>query len=344
MCLPVVSLLAAATMVAGCGDRATSHQAAATTSGTPTRTPMTVVNRADHTVPLRALLQATIPAPNGSWLASYDGSIWVKRDDGYVIRVDPRTNKQTGRVGSFTGQDSYCQGIGAGGGAIWSCQHGSITRIDPRTVKIVAKIPIGKAFDQGRYVFADRRIWLITGPQGDRLTGIDTATNQPGPAIVLPYGCGDLAPGGDVVWVLCPVSGHVVKVDVANRRVIGTIAIPSTYNGYATSTDLWVGSNADLIRVDAATLRTTAVFKNAGPGQGGDVTVDGDNVWVSTSNGELYKIDAKSNTVVDHVTAPPRLGGGGSLISAAGSLWSTAGTGSTGPLRRIRPGRAKHRS
>jgi hypothetical protein len=334
-----IAILAASVMTApGCGGGATARQDARASTKTPHA--VTVANRAQRTVTLRGLLQAEIPTPFGSWLTYYDGSIWVKRDDGHVNRVDPHANKRTGRVGSFTGQENYCQGIGAGGGAVWSCEQGAITRIDPRTLKIVARIHVAKAFDQGRYAFAGGRIWLITGTDGNQLTGIDPVTNKPGPPIRLPYGCGDLAPGGDAVWVLCPVNGHIAKVDVANRRVDATAAIPSTYNGYATSTDLWVGSNSDLVRVDATTLKPKAVFKLAGPGQSGDVTVDGTNVWVSTSGGHLYEIDATTNSVIEHVTPPPQLGGGGSLISAAGSLWNTAGPGGDGPLLlRIRPSR-----
>ena len=226
LCATVAMLAASVMTAAGCGGGTTSRQDARASTKTPHA--VTVTNRAQRTVTLRGLLQAEIPTPFASWLTYYDGSIWVKRDDGYVNRVDPHTNKRTGRVGSFTGQENYCQGIGAGGGAIWSCEQGAITRIDPQTVKLVARIHIGKASDQGRYAFTDGRIWLITGTNGDQLTGIDPLTNKPGPPIRLPYGCGDLAPGGDVVWVLCPVNGHIAKVDVAKRRVDATAAIPST--------------------------------------------------------------------------------------------------------------------
>jgi outer membrane protein assembly factor BamB len=336
VCAAIAILAASVVTAAGCGGGATSPQDARASTKTPHT--VTVANRARRTVKLRRLLQAEIPTPVGSWPTYYDGSIWVKRDDGYVNRIDPHTNKRTGQLGSFTGQENYCQGIGAGGGAIWSCEQGAITRIDPHTVKIVARIHIAKAFDQGRYAFAGGRIWLITGTDGNQLTGIDTVTNKPGPPIRLPYGCGDLAPGGDAVWVLCPVNGHIVKVDVAKRRVDATAALPSTYNGYATSTDLWVGSNSDLVRVDATTLKPKAIFKLAGPGQMGDVTVDGTNVWVSGDEGHLYEIDATTNSIVEHVTPPPHLGGGGSLISAAGSLWNTPGPGGHGPsLLRISP-------
>jgi hypothetical protein len=294
---------------------------------------LNISNRPTQTRSLRSLREAEIFAPQASWLSYYDSSIWVKRDDGYVIKVDPSTNKRIGLVGSFTGQEDYCQGIGAGGGAVWSCQQGFITRIDPTTMRIVARIPIIKAFDQGRYVFARGRIWVITGKNGNQLTGIDSATNRPGPPIALPYTCGDLAPGGDAVWVLCPYTGHVVKVDVSRARVVGTIAVPSTYSGYATRSDLWVGSKSDLVRIDATTLRPKVIFHNAGPGMEGDVNVEGRHVWVSTNYGPLYMIDSATNTVVEHVTAPAGLGGG-ALIAAAGSLWNTPG--SDGPLVRIR--------
>jgi hypothetical protein len=172
-------------------------------------------------------------------------------------------------------------------------------------------------------VFADGRIWVITGTHGNQLVGIDPATNQPGPAIILPYGCSDLAPGGDAVWVLCPLASHVVKVDVTHRRVIGTVAIASTYNGYATRSDLWVGSNSDLVRINATTFRPEAIFHNAGPGMDGDITVDGNHVWVSTTDGPLNVIDPTTNTITEHVTAPRGLGGG-ALLAATGSIWVTA--------------------
>ena len=136
---------------------------------------------------------ASLKIPNLSWLAAYGGFVWVKRDDGFVDRIDARTNRSTGRVGRFTGQDDYCQGIGAGGGAVWSCTKSAITRIDPKRMKIVARIPAGKVFDQGRLVFAQGRLWIIGGANGDELRGIDPVGNKLGPPIKLGSTCSDLA-------------------------------------------------------------------------------------------------------------------------------------------------------
>ena len=81
------------------------------------------------------------------------------------------------------------------------------------------------------------------------------------------------------------------------------------------------------------TLSPKAIFHNVGPGQGGDVTVVGNDVWVSTNDGPYYMIDAATNSLIDRIRTPAALRGG-ALIAAAGSLWSTSS--SDGPVLRLR--------
>jgi hypothetical protein len=311
------ALLAGALWVAGCGSSATASHSA----------PRVVIvpDHPQRTIALRAVQLASINVPDLSWLSFYQGSVWVNAGNGFNTRIDAQTNKPTGRIGKFTpgGAGNYCQGLGAGGGAVWSCLKTGVTRIDPTRMRIAATFPIGKAFDQGKLVFMDGRIWVITGPTGNQLVGIDTTTNKPGPPITLPFGCDDLAGGGTSLWVVCPRANRVVKVDVAHRSIQGTLALAQTYEGAATATDLWVGSSQGLVRVNATTLKPEAIFQHLDPGQIGDVAVDGDHVWVRTTDGSLRLIDARSNTIVEQITVPPRLRGGALLI-AAGSIWTTA--------------------
>ena len=276
--------------------------------------------------------------PNLSWLSFYQGFVWVKRDDGFVTKIDPRSNKPSGQVGAYTDQQHYCQGIGAWGGAIWSCLGQQHHADRPQPMKIVASIPVGKVFDQGRLVFADGHIWVITGRNGDQLTGIDAATNRPVPAIKLPVGCSDLAnlaPGTDAVRGLLPLANRVVKVDIAHRSIAGTLALAGPYAGFGTQTDLWVGSDRGLVRVDAKSLKPVVLFEGLNPGSEGDVAVDGDRVWVRIKDGFLYRIDARSNTVAEQIE-PEGAPGGGSLLVAAGSIWTTADDVSN--LLRLRSG------
>jgi hypothetical protein len=330
------AVLTVALCVAGCGASATTgHAHVGAQTQTDVARVVTVADRPQRTTSLRAVQLAAIPEPRVSWPTYYDGSIWAKRDDGYLVRIDPRTNRQIARLGHQTPLQFQpdCQGIGAGGGAVWSCRQASITRIDATQNRIIAAISVGKAHDQGRLVFAAGRIWVITGTYGNRLVGIDTATNQPGPSITLPYGCSDLAPGGAALWVLCPLANHVVKVDVTDRRVIGSVAVAAPYRGWATRTDLWVGSNQSLVRIDASTLKPTVIFQNAGPGMDGDITIDANHVWVSTNDGSLNVIDANTNTITEHITTPSGLGGG-ALLAATGSIWLIAEN--NGTLLRLR--------
>jgi hypothetical protein len=291
--------------------------------------------RPQRSTALSAVQQASIPVANLSWLTSFGGFVWVKTDDGFVVRIDPRTNKPDGKVGAFTDQQHYCQGIGAGGGAVWSCSGSKITRIDPERMKIVASIPVGKVSAQGRLVFLDGRLWVITGRDGNQLVGIDAATNRPDPPITLPVTCSDLAPGGDAVWVLCPTANKVIKVDVAHRSIVGTLAVAGPSAGSATATDLWVGSDQGLVRVNANSLKRMVLFQGLNPGYLGDVSVDGDRVWMRIDGPFLYRIDATSNAVAEQITTNGSPGGG-SLLPATGSLWTTADD--AGNLLRLRTG------
>ena len=317
---PAAAVVLAVCLSAGCGGSGTASPGPVSPSVTHVMT--TVPGGPQHVTPLRAVQQAAIPVPNLSWLTFYRGFVWVKRGDGFVTRIDPRTNQPAGQVGAYTDQQHYCQGIGAGGGAVWSCAGSSITRIDPGRMTIVATIPAGKIAAQGRLGFADGHLWVITGRNGDQLTGIDAATNRPGPVIKLHAGCSDLAQGTGAVWVLCPADSRVIKVDVAHHAIQGTLAL-TAINGFATPTDLWAGAYGGLVRVDAQTLQPVAQFKRVNTGLDGDVAVDGDRVWVRSQDGFLYRIDARSDTVTEQIT-PEGEPGGGSLLLATGSIWTTA--------------------
>ena len=109
--------------------------------------------------------------PNLSWLAAQGGYVWVKRDDGFIDRIDPHTSKIAGQLGRFTGQDDYCRGSVPAAELSWSCWKSSITRIDPKRMKIVKTIPVGKAFDQGRLTFTQGRLWIVAGANANELVG-----------------------------------------------------------------------------------------------------------------------------------------------------------------------------
>jgi streptogramin lyase len=314
--LILVALAAALGLVTGCGGGEDSEQASA-------KEVVDVSDRPRRTTPLAQVREATIPLPGGpDWLTSYKGFVWVKRDDGFVTRLDPRTNKPRGEVRADTKSDQFCQGIGSGEGAVWSCSGSDVVRIDPKTLKVVASIPVGKIFDQGRLVVAAGHLWVLTG-EGDRLTGVDAATNRAGPEVKLPFQCVELGPGSETLWVVCPQANRVLAIDVAARSIKGEVEVEAPSVAVGTDTHAWVGSDGRLVRIDTQTLEPVARFSNLDPGDEGDVAVDGDVVWVRTVNGFLHRIDARSNVVAAQIR-PGRALSGGSLLVADGSVWTTA--------------------
>jgi hypothetical protein len=195
-------------------------------------------------------------------------------------------------------------------------------RIDPKRLEVTGSIPVGKVFDQGRLVFAGGHIWVLSG-EGDRLVGIDAATARVGPSVELPVPCTELGPGADTVWAFCPRADTVLAVDPAAVSVEAELELDDASFGVATERDLWVGSAGSLVRVDLETRAPVAQFANLDPAEGGDLALDGENVWVRTEAGFLHRITAGSNTVGEQIEPASRLSGG-SLLLAAGSLWTTA--------------------
>lgn len=221
-----------------------------------------------------------------------------------------------------TKSERFCQGIGSGGGAVWSCSGTDVVRIDPKRLQVSASVPVGKVFDQGRLVFAEGKIWVLSG-EGDRLVGIDTTTAGVGPRVELPVPCNELGSGGDMVWAFCPRDGKVLAVDPSSASVEAQLELEEPSVGFASERDLWVGSDGSLVRVDLETLKPVARFANLDPGHEGTVAIDGENVWVRTEAGFLHRIDASSNTVAERIEPANALSGGDVLVEA-GSVWATA--------------------
>lgn len=307
--------------VAACGGNGDGARARTSQE----RTPVVEVNgTAEITTPLAAIQEASIALKGApDWMTFYRGFIWVKRADGIVTRIDPRTNRPSGEVRADTKRDPFCEGLGSGGGAVWSCSGSDVVRIDPARLEVVASIPVRKVFNQGRLVFAGGRLWVISG-EGDRLVGVDVSTNRVGPTIKLPVACSDLGPGPDTVWVLCPNTGAVLAVDPVSASVAGRLDLPNPSAAFETEDGLWVVYEEGLARIDVKSLKQVARFADLSSGAGGgDVVVAGQDVWVRTEFGFLHRIDATSNTVA--VQAQPEDGlGGGSVLVAAGSVWTTA--------------------
>lgn len=312
---PMVSRRAVAAAVALC--------AVAITGCGGSSAPIEVAADPKTSTPLSERQEAALDLKGGpDWLAALDGFVWVKRDDGFVTKIDTARNSPVGEVRADTKSDQLCQGIGVGEGFVWSCSGSDVVRIDPMALEVTDSIPVGKVFAQGRLVFAAGKIWVISG-NGDRLVGIDASTGKPGPALPLPASCAELGAGVDRVWAICPSANLVLGIDPAGPTVEDEIELAAPTVALGTETDVWIGYADGLARFDVESLDQQAVFTGLQPTSEGTIAVAGEDVWVRQPAGFLYRIDATTNTVEEQVVADEPLSGGDVLVTGH-ALWTSA--------------------
>ena len=273
----------------------------------------------------------TQPAPAGfdllleidspDWLAEGFGSLWVKQDDGAVVRVSP-----AGQVEATIDADLYeppvCQGIGVSSHAVWACATtGTVIRIDPRTNKIVATLEVGKINDQGRLTFSAGRVWVLTG-DGQRLDGLSEQDNKVHDSIRLGTFCtdtSDTAPRG-VLWVVCAYQGLLLRVDLRSGQVTGRVRGLSHASAVSADRDVWVAYDGGMARVDPHALRVVQRVRV----QPTSVRAMRDGVWVREEGRHfLSRVDPDTGRIGSR-TVTARLPSGGDLIRFGQRWWATA--------------------
>jgi hypothetical protein len=266
--------------------------------------------------PIDARVESRLVMAGGpDWLAASAGSLWIKKDDGTVVRIDPG---DTTRIASITVADALCQGIGADEKAVWSCTDGGVVRIDPATNKIAATVNVQKTYGQGQIPVAFGRAWVLVG-DGSKLAGI--ARDTVDVMIELGTRCTELAASAEALWAACPTGGMALRIDPGSAAVTARIPGLADARSIAVADHVWAGFAGGLARIDEASARVTGVA-DAAPGPGGAITATSGDVWVRTAGRFLRRVDAGNLAVLEELHAPE--GSGGSVVTAYDSVWATA--------------------
>jgi streptogramin lyase len=285
---------------------------------TPTAPSPSAVDR----IQLKKVEDTRVELDSPDWLASGFGSLWVKRDDGSVVRLSPGGKVQA-TIDADIYQPPVCQGLGVTTDAVWACAtSGSIIRIDPKTNDIAATVKVPKINEQGRLVASGGQVWLLTG-DGDQLTPI-SETNDLGAPIELGTFCSEVAErvDGSTLWVVCASEGVLLRVDLATKRVTGKVTDLPLATSVSVGEDVWVGFEKGLARVDPGSLDVTMLQEAVIPNR---IRAIGDHVWVREEGGEAFlsRLDASSAEVVQ-VIAADDLKSGGDVIEFEGAVWASA--------------------
>jgi hypothetical protein len=273
--------------------------------------------------PLTELETARIELDSPDWMSYEDDSLWVRLDNGEIVRIDPTAAEVTAEVrATGNGQFSACQGFGSSPGAIWSCSPwGPLQRVDGTTGRTVANLPIEMSSRQGHLVVADSRLWVLT-PDGTSLVPVDLATNKVGDPIQLGAACTDLAAADMTVWVVCPWDDQVLAVDLGSGEVTGGIQLDEPRQA-AVANDLWVSFADGVGQIDLDDLSVTALYDTGG-GDSSALAAGEGAVWVRTDGGPfLIGIDPAAREIFAVVTARD-LPSGGNSMAIDGEIWATA--------------------
>jgi hypothetical protein len=226
---------------------------------------------------------------------------------------------------------------------VWAAHLCAISRVDPHTNRVVAKVPlppirggcrvVGMAADTGAlWVSLSGERLLRVDPRGNRVVATLAMANLAAPAVT------DIG-----VWGVCCWSGigtrhpagSLVLVDPASNHVVARVRLPGLPTAVgAGPSGLWVtGAGGPIWRVDPASGRVVATIRvpgglgglpgREGPaGQAGEVLVDSDAVWVSNpASAQVLRVDPADNRLVGSEPVDGR-----SLVAAGGAVWASNGT------------------
>jgi virginiamycin B lyase len=211
--------------------------------------------------------------------------------------------------------------------AVWvaSSSPASVHRIDPRTNKEVAVVPMPGDPCAGQ-VSGFGSLWVPLCGKPNSLARVDTVTNRI--SAILPIGPagdeGGIAASGDSIWIVADDAGTLVRIDPTTNQVRQKISVAAgSYNPCFSEGTVWITSvtASILTAVDASNGGITATipigpkprFLTASPGS----------IWtLNQGDGTVTRIDAQSKKV----TATIKVGipgPGGDIAWGADSIWTS---------------------
>jgi YVTN family beta-propeller protein len=143
------------------------------------------------------------------------------------------------------------------------------------------------------------------------LAAIDTRTNRLTGFVPVGARPGAIAFGAGSLWVANRDDQTVSRVDPAELQIIRTLPVGGVPTGIAASANgIWVAESStaspgslSVIRIapDFNTIGAPSVVDEVVPGSPGEVTANGDVVWVAPSSGLLTRLDAATGSVAQRV-------------------------------------------
>ncbi len=287
--------------------------------------------------PLTALpIVKRIKVPVGpAWLEIGFDSVWLSKiKSRTVFRIDPLTNRIVARIAVGPSPEL---GIGIGLGSVWiaDTKDHSLTQIDPGNNAIVRRIPVNIPTEtEGSFGLGEGSIWIVTnegGTDSGTLSRIDPVSGKILADIKIEPKSHAVVAAFGSVWVSSSGQGTVTRVDPRTNTVVAKIAVHASPRFMAAGEgSVWVLSQSDgtLARIDPITNQVLATIEVGVPGDGGDLSIGENYVWVAAEHVPLSQVDPRTNSLVSQFAGgrlddTMRVGFGSAWIvdEAHGQIW-----------------------
>jgi len=270
---------------------------------------------------LAAPQEKVIPVPGFADFLEVDGKTVWTTNKGRVERWSP--NKKLAQVA----MPHPCGGMATAAGALWvaDCNDLAVKRIDLKTAKLTASIPVAMSKNGERNVVAGAgSIWIASDAQGT-VSRIDPATNTVIATIPTVAGVSYMAFGFGAVWAVSGKEGTIERIDPATNTVTKKTMLGKEPGFLAAGEGgVWVQEQADgtVARIDPATGEVSGRVKVGEVLKYGDIDTGGGKVWLrSTEDQTFVVIDPKTLAITARVG--PLAGSGGLRYSRYG-VWTSA--------------------
>jgi hypothetical protein len=236
------------------------------------------------------------------------------------------------------GTDGFSHGMAAGAGALWVAGSDEVTRIDPATNGVRARIPVGgTGSGPATLAVGAGAVWAPVAVPG-ALWGIDPGSNKVTARIPLGgplAGSVSVSAAGDSVWIASSADpgggaasdGRLLRVDPRRKRVVATIPLPAKPVAVAAVPGAaWVATDGgQVLLVSQKRNRVVATIDAGGPlGFSQSIAIGPGGVWLADPFDEqVVRIDPRTRRVMARIPA-----GAVTTVAATGdAVWALSSLG-----------------
>jgi DNA-binding beta-propeller fold protein YncE len=219
-------------------------------------------------------------------------------------------------------------------GTLWVAGPGTVSRLDPATGRVEARIRTPDTGDYSQIAFVARSAWVTTG--GGVVYRIDSLTNRVVATVHVGGSLQGIAVGGGRVWVTRTLQGpgQLIRIDPRTNKVAGPPIKVGPGPGQVTygHGTVWVQNTSprSVMRIDPTTGHVTTVIGVVPVAYGsfvvGAIAVGYGSLW-SAVNDTLIRVDPRTGQVIASVQIPRAQ----EIAIGDGEVWVLAAPRSSSP-------------